>query len=813
MARMLTGLLLIALFGCKVSCDHKRDFPELPAHRREIFQQLATFKGASRVVRDAPRGASAGQAGSCGSDTSDQGALVQNTHQYTFEDDDASSVTLAWVGDGTGIILALTTFNLPLSWLFFGGDSRLYRSEDYGKTFTDISSILRHCYIRKEFGISVGPEHSEKVILIADESRQASQGSIILQSSDSGRSFHYLSLPFHPSRPMIYHSTNSDYLLAYSTDHDLWFSQKFGDAWKRIHQFVYTFSWGPGSTIFFSTHPNGLYDVNDKGILVLKRTMDFGKTCTTLLTNVYSFGFAGRFLFASVVNNQTQPRSIYVSTDQGDSWNKAQLPPVSHEQFYSILAADDDMIFIHVDEPGNDGFGTIYTSDDRGLLFSKSLERHLFSDTSGRTDFTNVTSLRGVYITNVLDEDNNIRSVITYDNGGEWKPLKKPDNSQCDATSKNPRMCNLHIHAAYSISQNLDVPMAPLTAPNAVGLILAHGSVGDVISTLIPDVYVSDDGGYTWSKALTGPHYYAILDSGGLIVAVESHVDKPIDIIKYSTDEGQCWKHYTFTNETFMFVGLVSEPGTKSTNVSLWGYKRESIYKTTWISITIDFEELLTRDCEEKDYVRWLAHSTAVSTETDGCILGYKETFQRLAKASVCRNGRDYIVSKEQNFCPCTKDDYMCDFGYFREGSSDECKEQPDLKNHVLEFCLQGKEELLKTQGYRKVPGDKCEGGFMPNRSEQMTNTKCEQLLSVKDPMPKITIIIIVLSVLGASVLMITGIVLIFKKYVCGGRSLVYRYSVLQTNTDEVCIADGLDSNRSNTQRTYHDDSDEDLLE
>lgn len=37
--------------------------------------------------------------------------------------------------------------------------------------------------------------------------------------------------------------------------------------------------------------------------------------------------------------------------------------------------------------------------------------------------------------------------------------------------------CNLHIHAAYSISQTLDVPMAPLTAANAVGLIIAHGNI------------------------------------------------------------------------------------------------------------------------------------------------------------------------------------------------------------------------------------------------------------------------------------------------------------------------------------------------
>lgn len=47
------------------------------------------------------------------------------------------------------------------------------------------------------------------------------------------------------------------------------------------------------------------------------------------------------------------------------------------------------------------------------------------------------------------------------------------------------------------------------------------GSVGDAISITNPDVYISDDGGYTWSRTLEGPHHYAILDSGGIIVAVE----------------------------------------------------------------------------------------------------------------------------------------------------------------------------------------------------------------------------------------------------------------------------------------------------
>lgn len=61
----------------------------------------------------------------------------------------------------------------------------------------------------------------------------------------------------------------------------------------------------------------------------------------------------------------------------------------------------------------------------------------------------------------------------------------------------------------------------------------------------------------------------------------------------------------------------------------------------------------------EQDYVEWLAHSDEGEKETDGCVLGYKETFQRLKSMSVCRKGRNYVVSKEQRPCPCSREDYM----------------------------------------------------------------------------------------------------------------------------------------------------------
>lgn len=51
---------------------------------------------------------------------------------------------------------------------------------------------------------------------------------------------------------------------------------------------------------------------------------------------------------------QGNTRRIHVSLDQGETWNMAQLPSVGHEQFYSILAANDDLVFMHVDEPGGE---------------------------------------------------------------------------------------------------------------------------------------------------------------------------------------------------------------------------------------------------------------------------------------------------------------------------------------------------------------------------------------------------------------------------------------------------------------------------
>lgn len=62
------------------------------------------------------------------------------------------------------------------------------------------------------------------------------------------------------------------------------------------------------------------------------------------------YGMIGVLRFLRV--RQGTERTIHVSADGGEVWNIAQLPTVNHEQFYSMLSANQDMIFMHVDDPG-----------------------------------------------------------------------------------------------------------------------------------------------------------------------------------------------------------------------------------------------------------------------------------------------------------------------------------------------------------------------------------------------------------------------------------------------------------------------------
>ncbi|KAF6075978.1 sortilin 1 [Phyllostomus discolor] len=150
---------------------------------------------------------------------------------------------------------------------------------------------------------------------------------------------------------------------------------------------------------------------------------------------------------------------------------------------------------------------------------------------------------------------------------------------------------------------------------------------------------------------------------------------------------------------------------------------------------------------------------------------------------------------------------------------------------------------------YRKIPGDKCQGGVNPVREVKDLKKKCtsnflnpemqdsrpqgHNLSQNPAPSPlgntenthslsptqkqksKSNSVPIILATVGLMLITIVAGVLIVKKYVCGGRFLVHRYSVLQQHAEANGVdgVDALDTASRTNKSGYHDDSDEDLLE
>lgn len=81
--------------------------------------------------------------------------------------------------------------------------------------------------------------------------------------------------------------------------------------------------------------------------------------------------------------------------------------------------------------PADTGHGTLYTSGDKGIIFSASLEKHLYPNYGQQTDFYKVESMRGVYIASQMSEDDSIHTRISYDRGGIWGPIPRPEGVRC----------------------------------------------------------------------------------------------------------------------------------------------------------------------------------------------------------------------------------------------------------------------------------------------------------------------------------------------------------------------------------------------
>lgn len=327
-----------------------------------------------------------------------------------------------------------------------------------------------------------------------------------------------------------------------------------------------------------------------------------------------------------------------------------------------------------------------------------------------------------------------VRTVISFDKGGVWSYLKPPridsrgqkiscadayvrsDKNVSDSIpithlegeTKGEDGCWLHLHGITNFHR-----YAPFySVPNAVGLIMGTGNVGPALSYDADDIntYLSRDGGLTWIEAHKGAYIYEFGDHGGLIV-MANDVKKTNQVV-FSWNEGHSWYDFDLGDDLLTVDNIVIEPNSTGVEFLLYGTRG-----TAGVLYHLDFATLGQPPCKgawaadsvSSDYETW----TATDGRTgDSCILGKSTVYTRRKQTSECFNGHGFERPKDVKICTCTERDYECEFGFTRAIDSFACK--PEDPNLDFEGCTTG--GLFYADAYRKVPGDVCEGGWVPEK-------------------------------------------------------------------------------------------------
>jgi len=291
-----------------------------------------------------------------------------------------------------------------------------------------------------------------------------------------------------------------------------------------------------------------------------------------------------------------------------------------------------------------------------------------------------------------------LRTLITHDNGNNWKRLIPP---QTDSTG-HPIICtglcslNLFGLTTWLGVGNLGFYGDIYTQFNAVGLVLATGNYGSYLWFEPTDVqtYMSRDGGQTWYELFKFSSVYAYADHGGIIVVVQNQ--GPTNVFRYSLDEGLTWITTNFTSSNTTSVNSimsVSPTGNKFVMKAFTG--------SQLVYYGLDFSGVFERPCTDNDYETW-------GLEGGSCVMGRKIVYLRRKQTVGCYNPQYKSPISSQTNCACTVADYECDYNYFKLLNGQCAGAPPDPST----ICQPGQSHYNKTQGYRKVPGDSCVNGL-----------------------------------------------------------------------------------------------------
>ncbi|KAI8971058.1 hypothetical protein BDB01DRAFT_854995 [Pilobolus umbonatus] len=567
-------------------------------------------------------------------------------------------------------------------------------------------------------------------------------------TEDQGANWRKIKVPLPASRltnqVLDFHPTERDWLLYIGQAEDVsmyseaFISRNNGKDWGSLELYVDKCIFGRDSnfniekeTIFCSVHDKKRVG---EGIRLL-RTTDWGSTTETYFDDVVEFFVVEDFM--AVASNVKGELTLFVSID-GKTFAEAQFPPDQYinRNTFTVLQSTTHSILLNIFKSiGYDrAYGALYKSNENGTFYHLSLD-NTNGNEYGYVDFEKMQSVDGIILANQVwnaDELNGgaskskkVRTMISWDDGGLWLPLTKPDNIDCNSAE-----CTLNLHSRSDVQG----PGAIFSTTTAPGLAMGVGNVGPYLLDYSEgDTFLTRDGGHNWIKVQDGEHLYEFGDQGSILALIRD--EGPTNELIYSWDQGESWSSFEFSSESIRVSTLTTDPKSSTLKFVIIGHPRGSLsYKI----ITIDFTNTNQPKCvfdkkneKESDFEKWIPKD---DDGDDACLLGKKTAYWRRKKDRTCAVKAQFQEPEviEAN-CECRDIDFECDFGFWRNDKND-CilkGQHPDRPA----VCKPG-ETFRGRSGYKKNTKSACKGGI---NLEDQKEWECGEKMGIQTSMTELT--------------------------------------------------------------------------
>jgi photosystem II stability/assembly factor-like uncharacterized protein len=417
------------------------------------------------------------------------------------------------------------------------------------------------------------------------------------------------------------------------------------------------------------------------------------------IEGVVNIASAKGYLVIAAKGERTSEMSMYVSDDSA-TWHRAEFGEHRlEEDAYTLLESTNYSLQVDVmtTRPTSlNPIGTLLTSNSNGTYFTKNIE-HTNRNVEGFVDFEKIANIQGVVLVNTVENyeevdrksatPKEIVTQISFDDGRTWDKLAVDGE-------------RLHLHA---ITEQRNA--GRMFSSPAPGIVMGVGNIGKRLNKYDEgDLFVSDDTGVHWRRALEKPHLFEFGAQGSILVAIQ---DGETDEFRWSMDHGKNWEKVELPSKVKPAL-LTTTPDSTSLKFLMVATKGGGS-GTKHLIYAIDFNGVHERECKDKDYEDWQAR-----VDGDGkplCIMGHTQSFKRRKPDADCFvPNKDFQDPEEsRKTCECTERDFECDYNFKRHDGK--CVQSGKIVPPEG-ACEDDKKKFLGSSGYRKIPGNDCEGGI-----------------------------------------------------------------------------------------------------